>query len=326
MTRLTIYCNAELSPSALSSLSQGVAPHALVAPEDATVGVLEAGEPDPKVADADIVFGQPDVGQIIATPRVAWVHLSSAGYTRYDRDDLREALVRRGATLTKSSRVFDEPCALHILAFMCAEARQLGAALDDQRGTRPWRQAELRAGSRLLRDQAAVLVGFGSIGQRLVELLAPHHLRLSAIRRRVVGDEPIATFASDDGRAARALAEADHVIDLLPESRATETFFDRARLAALKQGARFYNVGRGSTVDQEALRGALVSGHLAAAYLDVTTPEPLPAAHPLWSTPRCFITPHTAGGNGDEGPRLVRHFLDNLARFTAGEPLLDRVV
>jgi phosphoglycerate dehydrogenase-like enzyme len=325
VTALTIYSNADLPTAAAALLRDGVSPHQLLLP-DATVGVLGAGRPDPQISLADIVFGQPDVDQIIAAPRVAWVHLTSAGYARYDRTDLREAFRGRGAALTKSSLVYDEPCALHLLAFLCAEARQLTGALDAQRGAHDWPQKRLRARSRLLRDETAVIVGFGSIGRRLVELVTPLRMRLSAIRRRVAGDEPIPTFALDDPRATRALCEADHVIDVLPDSPSTSRFFDGARIGTLKAGAVLYNIGRGTTVDENALQAALGSGQLSAAYLDVTATEPLPPAHPLWTTANCFITPHTAGGHATESIRLVRHFLDNHARFTTGQPLIDRIV
>lgn len=325
MKALTIYCNADLPPPAAALLREGIAPHRLLLPTVAAVGVLQGGAPDPQVELADVVFGQPDVGQIGAAAGVRWVQLSSAGYARYDRIDLKEAFRARGATLTKSSLVYDDACALHVLAFLCAEARQLPAALESQRGERQWPQAPLRARSGLLRDEAAVIVGFGSIGRRLVELLQPHQMRLTAIRRRVGGDEPVPTYAVGDPGAARVLAEADHVIDILPESAATDGFFDARRFDSLKRGAVFYNIGRGATVVESALQAALGSGQLAAAYLDVTSVEPLPPAHPLWRAPNCFITPHTAGGHAQESVRLVRHFLDNLARFTRGEPLLDRV-
>jgi phosphoglycerate dehydrogenase-like enzyme len=75
---------------------------------------------------------------------------------------------------------------------------------------------------------------------------------------------------------------------------------DAQRFAAMKPGARFYNIGRGSTVEQGALLRVLESGTLALAYLDVTDPEPLPPEHPLWTAPNCFITPHTAVGHKGE--------------------------
>ena len=94
----------------------------------------------------------------------------------------------------------------------------------------------------------------------------------------------------------------------------------------MKPGAIFYNIGRGTTVDQTALLNALKSGRLSAAYLDVTDPEPLPKDHPLWSVPNCYITPHTAGGHAEEFERLATHFLNNLKRFEEGKALVDRVI
>jgi phosphoglycerate dehydrogenase-like enzyme len=226
--------------------------------------------------------------------------------------------------LTNSSLVYNEPCAEHVLAFMLAEARQLPASLDTQRADRAWPTLERRAASHLLLGQNVVLLGFGAIGRRLAELLAPFHVQLTAVRRRPAGDEGVAVVTEDQLDAA--LASADHIVNILPENPATRHYVNAARLAVTKSGAIFYNIGRGTTVDQQALLDALRSGRLAAAYLDVTDPEPLPVDHPLWSTPNCYITPHTAGGHHDEPERLVRHFVENLRRFEHGEALLDRVI
>jgi phosphoglycerate dehydrogenase-like enzyme len=93
-----------------------------------------------------------------------------------------------------------------------------------------------------------------------------------------------------------------------------------------RPGAAFYNIGRGSTVDQAALGDALSTGRVRAAYLDVTDPEPLPAEHPLWRAPGCIITPHSAGGHAGEAGRLIGHFAGNLLRFSSGAALSDRVL
>ena len=166
MSALTIYCNADLGDEAMTRLRGGVGSHRLILPEGGAVGVLGVGALDPRLDGADVVFGQPVAEQVMAAPGVRWVHITSAGYTRYDRDDLRRAFTARGAALTKSSLVYDEPCALQVLAFMCAQARQLPAALDSQRGPRGWPHLPLRSRSSLLRDEKAVLVGFGSIARR----------------------------------------------------------------------------------------------------------------------------------------------------------------
>jgi len=125
---------------------------------------------------------------------------------------------------------------------------------------------------------------------------------------------------------AVALAAADHVVNLLPDSAATRGFMTAARFAQMKHGARFYNVGRGTTVDQAALIAALESGRLSGAYLDVMEPEPLPPEHPLWQAPNCYITCHIGGGTGDQDEKLVAHFLANLGRYVAGAPLADRIM
>ena len=325
MDTLVIWSNAHLLGGARARLVDGTRPHKLVVPAAGLVAPGGSGGVDPALAEADVAFGQPDPAQLLALPRLRWVHLSSAGYNPYDRADVRGALAARGARLTKSSLVYDEPCAEHALAFLLAQARRLPEAFANAHGPRAWPQHALRARARLLEGQSIVLVGFGSIARRLAAFLAPLGPVVTGVRRRVAGDEPVPTFAWGSPEADRALAGADAIVDLLPGGAETNRAFDAARVATLKPGAVFINIGRGSTVDQDAIAAALVAGRLAAAYLDVTEPEPLPPGHALWTTPNCFITPHVAGGDADEGERLVRHFLQNLERFLAGRPLLDEV-
>jgi len=322
MANLTIWCNAHLANSAAAMLTGGISQHILLLAEQRT-GNLAAGGPDPLLQKADIAFGQPDPKQVIQLTNLRWVHLSSAGYARYDRPDVYEALRRRGAALSTSSHVFDEPCAEHLLAFMLAQARQLPRSLENQWGPRGWPIDQIRPQERLLMGQSAILLGFGAIARRLVELLAPLRMSLAAVRRNPRGDEPIPVHPLD--QLPRLLATADHVVNVLPDSPSTKRLIDSAQFAAMKNGAVFYNVGRGVTVDQPALLAALRSGRLAAAYLDVTDPEPPPPDDPIWSVPNCWITPHAAGGHQDESERVVAHFLENLRRFEAGDPLLDRV-
>jgi phosphoglycerate dehydrogenase-like enzyme len=286
-------------------------------------GNLSPGTADPQLAAADIAFGQPDPRQVIELQNLHWVHLSSAGYTRYDRPELFAALRRREAVLTNSSHVFDEPCAQHMLAFMLAQARQIPRSLINQSGPRQWITWELRPQCRLLLGQSVVFLGFGAIARRLVEMLGPLRMNLVAVRRTPRGDEPIPVHPFD--HLPRLLPTADHVVNVLPDSPATARLINASHFSAMNSSAVFYNVGRGTTVDQDALIAALRAGKLGAAYLDVTDPEPAAPDDPIWSAPNCWITPHTAGGHQDEHERVVRHFLDNLRRFEDGSPLLDRV-
>ena len=321
---LTIWCNTQFSGRALELLNEGARGHRLVIPDVRTTSSMAAAGTDPALAAADVAFGQPDAGVVMQSSRLRWVHLTSAGYTRYDTPEFRRAAAARGMPLTNSSSVFAEPCAEHAFAFMLAHSRRLDIARDAQRGDHSWPTLAIREKSRLLLNQSAVFLGFGAIARRLVELLAPFSMKLAALRRQPAGDEGIAMLTGEG--LAEALAGADHVINILPDNAQTRNFVTARLFDAMKPGAVFYNIGRGTTIDQEALLARLRSGRLAAAWLDVTEPEPLPPEHPLWSAPNCFITPHTAGGHDTEMERLARHFLGNLERFVAGEELNDRVM
>jgi phosphoglycerate dehydrogenase-like enzyme len=318
----TVWTNLHLTERALASLQSGLGSHRLVRAAESTTCFQPMGRHDPALAEADIAFGQPEADQCVACARMRWVHLASAGYTTFAGDDIRAQLIARGIPLTNSSSVYDEPCAQHALAFMLAEARQLPGSIRDQTTTHDWNTSPTRAASFLMKGQTVLLVGYGAIAKRLAELLAPFDLHLVGFRRHPRGDEPIEVHAMAE--LSDWLARADWIIDMLPAAGDTAGFFDGAKFAAMKTGATFINIGRGATVDQPALLAAL-RGHLRAAYLDVTSPEPLPPEHPLWSAPHCFITPHVAGGHGDECDRLVALFLANLNRHQRGLPLAGRV-
>lgn len=319
---LTIWCNNDFGPNderELTLLRESVGNHHLVLFAESDVGQKMRTA----LAAADIAFGSPSPEYVLESKTLRWIQLNSAGYTSYDHAEIRNRLVKSGVALTNSSAVYDEPCAQHLLAMITGVARQMPAALDSQRGERAWPMNTLRASSHLLNDQTVLLLGFGAIAQRLVELLRPLQMNVMAVRRKVSGTEPIQV--RDISEVDKLLPLADHLVNILPANDQTSNFLDARRLASLKRGAIVYNIGRGSTLDQDALRSELISGRVAAAYLDVTKPEPLPPDHPLWTTPNCFITPHSGGGHSNEKERQVNHFLNNLRLFERGEELVNRV-
>lgn len=321
---MKIFVDLPLPADALDLLQAGTAGHELLFPRNPAVSVLAKSAPDPQFAAAEIAFGQPDAQAIVDSPRLKWIHVSSSGITRYDNPRFRALMAQRKIPVSNSAAVYAEACAVHVFSFMLAQARNLPVALKSRAagGSPAW--SSLRASSSTLRDETVLILGYGAIGRRLAELLQPLGMAVTGFRRQPRGDETIPLVT--EGELPAALRKARHIIDILPESDLTRGFFDAHRFAALAPGAVFYNLGRGVTVDQEALLNALRSQQLKAAWLDVTDPEPLPDDHPLWREPNCFITPHVAGGQGREFAMLVRHFLNNLQRFAQGEPLVDRVM
>jgi phosphoglycerate dehydrogenase-like enzyme len=323
-SRVKIFVDLKLSPTALAVLREGTSGHGLLFSQSPATSVLAKGEPDPQLFAADIAFGQPDPEAIASAGQLKWIQVSSSGITRYDTPVFRGQMAERGIPVTNSASVYSEPCAVHVLSFMLAQARHLPTALQTQAPNGSPACNILRQASSTLKGETALILGYGAIGRRLVQLLRPFDLKVTAYRRKARGDEEVSVIT--EPQLAGALETADHVINILPDRPETRHFFDAHRFAQLKPGAVFYNIGRGTTVDQAALANALQAGALQAAWLDVTDPEPLPEDHALRRARNCFITPHLAGGHPDETKSLALHFVENFQRFTRNEDLLDRVM
>jgi phosphoglycerate dehydrogenase-like enzyme len=318
-----IWTNLRFAEPELDLLQTETGSHQLIV-ADAGPHVLAEDRGDPQLASAAIVFGQPSAEDILKSKNLRWLHVSSAGYTRYDRKDLFDHFTANQIAFTNSSSVFSEPCAEHALAVLLAHGRQLYRSYLDQLKDRKWQQNETRAAESLLSEQTILIVGFGSIGQRLAEFLKPFGSTIFGFRRRPQRSPGVTVLGLDE--LAATLPAADQVLNFLPENSDTIRFFNKDKFSRFKPGACYYSLGRGTTTDQTALIEALKSGPLRAAYLDVTDPEPLPPEHPLWSAPNCYITPHSSGGHHNEVLRLTKHFLINLRRFENSEPLIDRLV
>lgn len=324
MKSLKIYSDTPFGQSALDLLKSGIGPHELVFPEVMAESVLGQSVAGKAIREVDLIFGQPEVPAVLEAQNLRWMHVSTAGYTRYDNAEFRQEMKQRGVVVTNSSSVYADACVEHVLAFLFAQSRQLLANLASScaNGSKEW--FELRESAVPLAGQRMLILGYGTIAKRLIECLKPFGLELTAMRRNPKGHEGVAMVTPDTLNSA--LAEADHVVNILPDNQDSRGFVNEERLAQFRKGAVFYNIGRGTTVDQGALAQALNSAHLAAAWLDVTDPEPLPEHHELRKAANCHITPHTAGGHRAESETLVRHFLENLARYQREEPLLDRII
>jgi phosphoglycerate dehydrogenase-like enzyme len=162
----------------------------------------------------------------------------------------------------------------------------------------------------------ALLLGYGAIGKLVEERLAAFGVDVSVVRRSP-GEN---TLGPNQWR--ERLSEFDWVILAVPATPETDGMMGTDEFAAMKTSATLINIARGSVIDQDALVTALQSKEIGAAFLDVTTPEPLPADHPLWSLDNAHITMHLSGRAQDKMfIRSAERFLENLARYRNSEPL-----
>lgn len=173
-----------------------------------------------------------------------------------------------------------------------------------------------------LLDARVLIWGFGDIGRTLAPVLVALGAHVRGAARTARTQDGIEVIASED--VPSVLPETDVLIGILPASAETERAIDAQVLAALPDHALVVNVGRGTTLDQAALRSALEAGTLGGAALDVTDPEPLPADDPLWTAPRLLLSPHAAGGRPVGADERIAANLRALADGTSSSgPEID---
>ncbi|MFD1505808.1 phosphoglycerate dehydrogenase [Georgenia yuyongxinii] len=298
-----------------------------VLPDAVTPVRYDAAAPVPQEhldADALVVWGSAtaDLAEVAGRmPDLRWVQALAAG-----PDSVLAAGYPEGVVVTSGVGLHDATVTEHALALTLALVRRLPQSAVAQAEHR-W--ARELGGMQPLRPDglvttllgARVLVwGFGNIGQTLAPVLRALGAHVTGVARSAGERAGFPVVAEDDLDAE--LARTDVLVMILPGTDATAAALNAARLAALPRHAYVVNVGRGSTVDEDALAAALTSGSIAGAALDVTAVEPLPAESPLWDLPNLLLTPHAAGGRPVGADQLIAH---NVAALLAGAPLRNEV-
>ena len=276
-----------------------------------------------KIDGADALIGTATAELLAAGKSLRWAQVGAAGVERY----LAIPQLKDGTVLlTNGQRMASKMIGEHVMALTRALARGINRAVAAQtEGT--WKRSEIGNSAPLtgLRGKTMLVVGLGGIGTEVARLADGAGMRVTAIRNsRRVGPPFVDKVGLGEDLPAY-LREADVVVNCLPMTPDTEDTFNAALFAAMKPSAFFVNVGRGGTVDTDALVSALENGDIAGAGLDVTDPEPLPDGHPLWKAPNLVITPHFAAWSDEDNERRWLLYRENLRRFVAGERLLSVV-
>ena len=245
--------------------------------------------------------------------KMKWLHSIYAGVDGMPLDMLAE----RGVAFTNGAGINAITIAEYVVMGMLTVAKGYRQVVRAQE-RREWLIDS--PGKVELFGTKALLLGYGAIGKLIEERVKVFGVDVTVVRR-TAGPNTLLP-----GEWQARLGEFDWVILAVPATADTDKMIGAAELAAMKSSATLINIARGSVVDQDALVAALQAKSIAAAFLDVTDPEPLPADHPLWSLDNAHITMHLSGRAQDKMfGRSAERFLENLARFQAGEPLLHQV-
>ncbi|HEX8253779.1 MAG TPA: D-2-hydroxyacid dehydrogenase [Thermoanaerobaculia bacterium] len=257
---------------------------------------------------ADAILIAPRFGSVLVElwrelANVRWIHTLAAGVESLPFDLLR----RSSIVVTNSRGLYADALGEFAIAAMLWFAKDLRRMLRNQEAQR-WEPYTVER----LAGKLVGIIGYGGIGRAIGERATALGMRVVGVgRRQEFGDPTI-----DD-----VVAQADYVVLSTPLTPKTLRLMSRERIARMKPSAVFINVGRGRTVDEEALVDALREHRIRGAALDVFDTEPLAPNHPLWQLDNVLISPHTADHTSDAHIRAMQFFLENLRRFRAGESL-----
>lgn len=272
-----------------------------------------------QLARATIIFGWPRAKDLHNAKNLKWLQTMWAGTDEYEG----EGILPGGVMMSSSSGSNSLSVAEHMLAGVMALCRRLPTYRDSQRQHR-WTDEGMM---KTIHGGTVLVVGAGHIGSTFAGMcraLGAHTVGLKrTVRGPVEGFDEVFPLEKLD----ELLPRADVVALCLPHNAQSSGLMDGRRIGLMKGDAILVNAGRGTVLDQEALAAAMRDGKLWGAALDVTVPEPLPEDSPLWDIPNLMLTPHVAGGMRLEitRQRCVEIALDNLRRYLAGEPLVNRV-
>ena len=300
-------------------LAEAVGPDRLIA-----VSSRDAEAVEDALKDAEIAILAGDLDQrYLAAPKLRWVHCDHAGLTRSARPEVFE----RGLIVTGSAGRSGPALAEHVLMFSLMLSTRYPDLYEAQK-RHEWLRTPEMGGLRALYGRTIGIIGMGHTGRELAMRAKAFEMRVLGYRRRDLPNPPGVDrmFSADRGETIDPiLDEADILALVVNLSDTTYHLIDDRAIRRMKPGAIIVNLSRGGIIDQAALISALKEKRLAGAGVDVTDPEPPAADDPVWDTPNLLITPHFTAAMPDRAERSLDVIIENLRRYRAGQPLLNRV-
>ena len=247
-------------------------------------------------------------------PNLEWIHVGGAGCEEF----LIPSLVNSDIVLTNGKVIQGPEVADHALALVLALTRNLHYVLRGRPLANAPRPIELRG-------KVALVIGLGGIGMLVAERLHACGMTVNGVDPGYVPMVQSVTRQFLPEQLLEALPGADVVVVAAPRTDRTYRVMNAAAFAAMKRGAIFVAVSRGTLIDTAALVQALQAGQVSAAGLDVTDPEPLDAQHPLRAMDNVIVTPHIAGLSDHNRERSFTLIRQNVANYARRLPLINIV-
>ena len=257
-----------------------------------------------------------DWEKIVAKGQLKWIQSSAAGLDHC----LHPAVIGSDIIISSASGVLADQVAEHAIAILGSVLRQLPLFHEAQK-----RREFVRQPTNDLHGKRVGIIGFGGVGKRVAELLAPYRVKIIATDYFPQSCPPHvdAVWAADE--YPELLRQSDVVILCVPLTTTTRGMIGAEQLAAMPSGSILVNVCRGDVVVESALINALCGGHLLGAAIDVACDEPPNPERLIWQAPNLVITPHVAGQSSARIDRMTDLFCENILRFQLRLPLINMV-
>ncbi len=266
--------------------------------------------------DADIIYGfAPSIVKTSKT--LKWLCVPWAGVDSLMAPDY---FANEDCLLTNSAGAYGVSIAEHMIATSLVMMRRLDEFMEETRNGQ-WLKPRPQ---KSLKDCRITVLGTGDIGTTFAKRAAAFEPAcIVGVCRSGKSSEAVYNKVLPVSELDSILPQTDLLAMSLPSTPETKGILSRERMSLLPEGAYIVNVGRGSTIDEDALADNLESGHIAAAALDVFQTEPLPSSSRLWKTKNLLITPHIAGNMtlAHTRNKNVQMFIEDLHNFAAGKPL-----
>jgi len=272
------------------------------------------------INSSDVILGSIKPEAAYESKNLKWLQLWSAGSDVFQKF----GKFPEGAILTNGSGAYGLTISEHLIAMIIMLKRKLYIHYQDQLECK-WGAGVGEISS--IYGSTILILGLGDLGSEFAKKAKAMGANIIGIRRSARPAPEFVDEVHTVDKLDELLPKADVVIVSVPDTDATKKMLNKERLVKMKESAILVNVGRGATIDTDALTEVLEIGKIAGVALDVTDPEPLPSDHKLWKLPNVLITPHSSGNHNlpETYRRLIEIAIANFGAYVNDEPMRNIV-